>query len=240
MINVPVITRRELHSLFLSPMAYIVLTSFALVQGILFANVLGPRIDPVLTSQWVTFGIPLYLLMAATPVLTMRLLSEETSSGTIETMMTAPVTEPELVLGKFAGVLVFAMVMFLPLGAQMAFLGMQGPMDVGAALAGFMGLFLLTAQFLSIGLLLLGADARADRGGHHDVRRAAGALLGLPHGRRLAGRARPAAGATSPRPATTPASRRASWTRGTWPTSSLTTALFLVLTVRALQLRKWR
>ena len=151
MVNVPVITRRELGAFFLSPMAYIVLTGFALAQGIMFALVLHPPIDPAWTAQWV-FSIPLYLLIVAAPVLTMRLLSEETSSGTIETMMTAPVTETELVLGKFGGVLVFAMVMFLPLAAEMGFLGLHGQMDPGPVLAGFMGLFLLTAQYLALGL----------------------------------------------------------------------------------------
>ncbi len=151
MVNVPVITRRELSSFFLSPMAYIVLTGFALVQGIQFARVLETHMDPAWVAEWV-FRTPLNLLIVAAPLLTMGLLASERAGGTLETMMTAPVTELEVVLGKFCAVLVFAMVMFLPLVAELAFLGMQGPMDVGPALAGLMGVFLLTAQFLAIGL----------------------------------------------------------------------------------------
>jgi ABC-2 type transport system permease protein len=209
------------------------------VQGILFANVLGPRIDPAMTSQWVTFSIPLYLLMAATPVLTMRLLSEETASGTIETMMTAPVTEAELMLGKFAGVLVFAMVMFLPLAAQMAFLALHGPVDVGAALAGCMGLFLLAAQFLSIGLLC-SALTRVQIAA---AIMAFAALLALSSVSLLAGASR-SAPARAVRYLSA-AGHYAGFSQGIVDTRDvayfvLTTALLLVLTVRALQLRKWR
>ena len=239
MVNVPVITRRELNSLFLSPMAYVVLTGFALAQGILFANVLEPRMDPVLTAEWITFGIPVYLLMAAAPVLTMRLLSEEASSGTIETMMTAPVTEAELVLGKFAGVLVFAMVMFLPLAAQMAFLGLHGQMDTGPALAGFMGLFLLTAQFLSIGLLCSALTR---------VQIAAAimtfaALLAL-YSASFMARDSQALPARLLR-YLSPPGHYTGFSQGIVDTRDvayfvITIALFLVLTVRALQLRKWR
>jgi len=239
MINVPVITRRELNSLFLSPTAYVVLTGFAFVQGLLFANVLGPHVDPVLTCELITFRIPLYLLMAATPVLTMRLLSEETAGGTIETMMTAPVTEAELVLGKFAGVLVFAMVMFLPIGAQMAFLGLHEPLDAGATLAGSMGLFLLTAQFLSVGLLCSALTRMQIAAAIMSF----AALLALCSASYLAGGSR--GGLGSLLRYLSPPGHYTGFSRGIVDTRDVayfvvTTALLLVLTVRALQLRKWR
>jgi ABC-2 type transport system permease protein len=151
MVNVPVIMRRELQSFFLSPMAYLVLTGFALVQGIQFAGVLEPHLDPAWVAEY-AFHTPVYLLLFAAPLLTMGLLAAERAGGTLETMMTAPVSALEVVLGKFAAVLVFAMVMFLPLAAEVAFLGAQGQMDVGPVLAGLMGVFLLTGQCLAIGL----------------------------------------------------------------------------------------
>jgi ABC-2 type transport system permease protein len=98
------------------------------------------------------FMVPVYLLIVAAPVLTMRLLSEEMRSGTIESLMTTPVTEAEVVLGKFAAVLVFAVVMFLPLAAQAVYLGLLGGVDPGLVLAGFLGLMLLTCQYLAIGI----------------------------------------------------------------------------------------
>lgn len=238
MVNVPVITRRELHSFFLSPVAYIVLTGFALAQGIMFALVLEPPIDPGWTAEWV-FRIPVYLLMIAAPVLTMRLLSEETGSGTIETMMTAPVTETELVLGKFAGVLVFAMVMFLPLVAQMAFLGLHGQMDIGPVLAGFMGLFLLTAQYLAIGLLC-SALTRVQVASAIMNFAVLVALYAAPFMARQSEAALPRLLRY-----VSPTSHYVGFARGIVDTRDvaylvITIALCLFLTVRALDLRKWR
>ena len=91
-------------------------------------------------------------MVVAIPLLTMRLLSEETHSGTIETLMTAPVTEMEVVLGKFVGALLFATIMMLPIGLEIAYLRLLGPMDAGPLLAGFLGAFLLVAQFIAVGL----------------------------------------------------------------------------------------
>jgi len=238
MVNIPVITKRELHAFFLSPVAYIVLTGFAIAQGIMFVVVLEPPIDPVRTAEWV-LRIPVYLLMVAAPALTMRLLSEETAGGTIETMMTAPVTETELVLGKFCGALVFAVVMFLPLVAQMAFLGLYGKMDVGPVLAGFMGLFLLTAQYLAIGLLC-SALTRAQVA---SAIMTFAVLLALAAAPFLAGKGE----AALPRLLryVAPVGHCESFAKGIVDTRDLaylviTIVLALFLTVRALDLRKWR
>jgi len=153
MVNVPVITRRELSSYFLSPIAYVVLAAFAVAQGIAFALLLGrggiPDLD--LTAQAV-FRVPFDLLMLTVPIITMRLLSEESRSGTLETLMTTSTTETEVALGKFAGALVFASVMFLPLAAQVVYLEALGTLDPGAVMAGTLGLLLLTGQFVAIGL----------------------------------------------------------------------------------------
>lgn len=151
MVNTPVVARRELNALFMSSTAYVVLTCFALAQGLLFAVALRPPVDPEWILEWV-FKLPVYLLMVGAPAVTMGLLSQESSSGTIEALMTAPVTETEVVLGKFTGALIFALALFLPVVAEIGFLAMHGPVDPGIALAGFMGLFLLTAQYMAIGL----------------------------------------------------------------------------------------
>lgn len=154
MVNVPVITRRELNAYFLSPIAYVVVTCFALAQGVGFALLLGAGrgvdLDSAVQSL-VTF--PFQLLMLAAPLLTMRLLSEEAATGTLETLMTTPTSEAEIVLGKFAAALVFEMVLFIPLLGQVAFLATAGGLDAGRLLAGALGLFLLAAQFTAIGLL---------------------------------------------------------------------------------------
>jgi len=151
MVNVPVITKRELNAYFLSPIAYVVLTAFALGHGLLFAPVLSTSMDLGTAAKLALYS-PVFLLMVAIPLLTMRLLAEEVHSGTVETLMTAPVTELEVVLGKFVGALVFATVMMLPIGLEVAFLRLLGPMDAGPLLSGFLGLFLLAAQFIAVGL----------------------------------------------------------------------------------------
>jgi ABC-2 type transport system permease protein len=151
MVNVPVITRRELSAYFLSPIAYVVLTAFALGHGIIFSIGIGPALDLGDTAQR-AFGLLLFLLIFVVPLLTMRLLAEEMHSGTIEPLMTAPVTEPEVVLGKFVGALLFAAIMMLPIGLEIAYLRLLGPMDAGPLLSGFLGAFLLTAQFTAVGL----------------------------------------------------------------------------------------
>ncbi len=151
MVNIPVITKRELSSYFLSPIAYIVVAGFAVVHGLFFVLRIQPQIPRVDMVALFTFEVLIPLLVAA-PLLTMRLLSEESSQGTMETLMTTPVTETEVVLGKFVGALVFTGVMYLPIPLELIFLRLLTPLDTGALLAGALGLFLLTAQFLAVGL----------------------------------------------------------------------------------------
>ena len=87
---------RELRAYFFSPLAYVVLFFFLIVNGVIFANLVGALIDPrsgggpplgfFFRSTWL-------MLLILAPVLTMRLVSEELRSGSIEVLMTAPVTE---------------------------------------------------------------------------------------------------------------------------------------------------
>jgi ABC-2 type transport system permease protein len=151
MVNVLAITKRELNTYFLSPIAYIVLTAFALADGIMFVLWVRPPLDPDQVAR-VAFSVPMVLLIFAVPLLTMRLLSDEAYRGTIETLMTAPVTELEVVAGKFVGALIFTVIMFVPILAEVLFLRLLGEMDAGPLLSGFLGVFLLAAQFVAIGL----------------------------------------------------------------------------------------
>ena len=153
MVNVPVVAKRELNAYFLSPVAYVVLTAFALGHGLFFAIFLGRvPLDPDITVMQ-TFWVTLYLFIPAAPVLTMRLLSEEVSNGTIETLLTTPVSNAEVVLGKYMAALIFGMIMLVPLVCEVAFIGFVAEIDYGPVMSGFLGLFLLIAQFLAIGVL---------------------------------------------------------------------------------------
>ena len=238
MINIPVITKRELGAYFLSPIAYIVLTAFALMHGILFSLQVGPSLDLQAASRY-ALALPIYLLALAAPALTMRLFSEEIRSGTIETLMTAPVTETEVVLGKFLGALIFSAVMFTPIMAEIVFLRLLGPWDVGPVLSGFLGLFLLTAQILAIGLLCSALSRMQIASAIINF----AILIGL-YFLWILGRGQTAAWARLLRYAAPPW-HYLSFTRGVVDTRDLayyvvSTGALLFLSVRALQLRKWR
>ncbi len=108
--NVATLTQRELSAQFYSPIAYVVICIFLVVSGIFFAN------DNFLpggeSSVRILMGsfMPLILVFVL-PMLTMRIISEEFISGTIETLMTAPINDTEFILGKFFGALLFYVVM---------------------------------------------------------------------------------------------------------------------------------
>ena len=91
-------------------------------------------------------------MVFAVPLMTMGLLSKEFDSGTIETLMTSPVTDAQVVLGKFLGVMVFYLVL---LATTLVFLGLMsafGRPDAGVAAAGYLGMILLGAAYVSVGL----------------------------------------------------------------------------------------
>ncbi|MFW6188905.1 MAG: ABC transporter permease [Planctomycetota bacterium] len=237
MVKAPVVMKRELNALFLSPTAYVVLTAFAFGQGLFVLGLRAP-VEPVWTVQSL-FGWSQYLLMVAAPVLTMRLLSAEVRSGTIEALMTTPVTEMEVVLGKFSAVLVFGVVLLLPVVGQTLCLSLLGNVDAGAALAGFMGLFLLTAQFLAVGLLC-SALTRTQTASAIVAFVVLIALYFL----WTVSWAEPGVAAALARYVSPPGHFK-NFTRGLVDTRDLTyfvvtTALLVSLAVKSLQLRKWR
>jgi len=111
---------RELRAYFFSPLAYGVMTLLLLVNGGVFWVIVSFLNDP--RAQ---FGAPLQLFFGQTiffwlvllfvaPVLTMRLISEERRSGTIEVLMTAPVTEGQVIVGKYLAALVFYVFLWAP------------------------------------------------------------------------------------------------------------------------------
>jgi len=155
MVNVPVLAGREFRSYFVSPIAYIVLTVFTLVQGITFSLVFaGDRVSAVDLNQVFqsTVGTCSFLMLFAAPLITMGLIAEESSKGTIESLFSAPVTDGEVVLGKYLAALLFAVVLFLPTLFNVLMMEVVGKPDYGPILSGYMGIFLMSAQFLAIGI----------------------------------------------------------------------------------------
>ncbi len=147
-----IIARRELNSFFNSLMAYILLVAFLGFSGF-FTWVFGADVFMVgQASMQSFFGIAYWSLFFFIPGLTMGLLAEETRSGTIELLLTKPVNDWQVVTGKFLSTLILiciALAFTLPYYFTISTLG---PLDHGAVWAGYLGLILMSATYISIGL----------------------------------------------------------------------------------------
>lgn len=153
--------KKELTGYFLSPVAYVTTVFFLAVMGFIFwllASLLtkGPMGVPVMN---LLFGSPFFwmTLLIVAPVLTMRLFAEEKRSGTMETLLTAPVSDTAVVLAKFSGVLAFYIIMWLPTIFFVVVLdrysSVSAPVDFGPVAGGYLGAFLVGAFYLSVGML---------------------------------------------------------------------------------------
>jgi ABC-2 type transport system permease protein len=153
--NTLTIARKELRSYFDTPVAYIVLVTFLLVTGWMFFSTffLMGRADLRMLFSPSPFS-PSMLLVIIAPALTMRLVAEEKKSGTIELMATLPITDTELIIGKFLGALALVV---CAIGATFFYpisISWLGDLDWGPVLAGYVGLMLFASSLLAIGLLM--------------------------------------------------------------------------------------
>ncbi|HEY9420237.1 MAG TPA: ABC transporter permease [Thermoanaerobaculia bacterium] len=147
--------RRELRAYFFSPLAYMVMCFFLAVSGVIFVllvsqlndprSVGGPPLGFFFQASWL-------MLLLVIPVLTMRLISEEVRSGSIEVLMTAPVTEGQVVTGKFLAAFAFYAALWLPTVVYGLSIHIFEKVDWGPVAAGYLGVLLIGAFFLSIGV----------------------------------------------------------------------------------------
>lgn len=156
-----VLWRREMTGYFLSPVAYASLTFFLVVMGLIFyflVSILAEGV-PGIGVMNVMFGSPFYwmTLMVVIPLLTMRLFAEERRMGTLENLLTAPISDASVVAAKFAGVFSFYLLIWLPtllfIAGLQHFSAESPPLDPGAVAGGYFGALLSGAFFLSLGLL---------------------------------------------------------------------------------------
>lgn len=152
---------RELRAYFLSPLGWVVATGFLFFHGLSFQTILDylndPRAPASMTPLDFFFGGTLFFWLAMLfvgPVLTMRLLSEERRSGTIEMLLTAPITEGQVVLGKYLGALVFYLFLWAPTLLYVALLARHLPLDWGPVAASYLGTIGIGGLFLAIGLFM--------------------------------------------------------------------------------------
>jgi ABC-2 type transport system permease protein len=143
--------QRELNAYFYSSIAYVVLTVFLIVTGIFFiSSNFTPGGESSLRELLGNY-MPLILVFIL-PMLTMRLLAEEYRGGTIETLMTAPVSEVEVVLGKFLGAMFFYGIMLATSLVYAVIISVFGRLDIGLLLCTYLGLVLLGAMYVAVGL----------------------------------------------------------------------------------------
>ena len=168
--NILAIARKELKAYFASPIAYIVIGFSAILFGWFFVNLLyyfdrlslqagigagGP--DTVNVNEML-IG-PLFMnvsviLLFTLPLLTMRTYSEEKRSGTIELLLTSPLTDLQIVLGKFIGAFILYAAMLGPTLVHIGFLFAFGNPEWRPVATGYLGVLLMGGCFLSLGLFV--------------------------------------------------------------------------------------
>ena len=166
--NIIAMADKELRSYFASPIAYIIIGLFSLLFGWFFymyltvfvrqseqmmqfgggaANINQQMIRGVLLNSAV-------IILFVMPMITMRTYSEEKRSGTIELLLTSPLTDTQIVLGKFFGAVALYALMLAVTWIHIGILFIYGNPEWKPILSGYLGLLLMGASFLSIGLLI--------------------------------------------------------------------------------------
>ena len=169
--NVWTIARRELKSYFASPIGYILLAMFAVIFGYMFFSAvaffvqfsgqsamgMGRGMPPMNINQFViqpTLGNFSIILLFVSPMITMRLFAEETRSGTIELLLTSPVRDFEIIVGKWlAAMLLYACMLGVSM-VNIAILFVLSTPDWQALLVGYLGLLFMGGTFLSLGAFI--------------------------------------------------------------------------------------
>ncbi len=149
--NIGAIMQRELLSLFCSPIGYIVIAGFLLINGVLvlWTGAFAP--GKLASLRDVFFWMP-WILTVIVPAVSMRMISEEYNSGTIESLMTAPVSDLQMVIGKYLAALSFFTIMLASTLVYAVLMGVYGNPDWGTMLSSYLGLFLIGMGFMAFGV----------------------------------------------------------------------------------------
>jgi ABC-2 type transport system permease protein len=143
------IWRREFKAYFNSPVAYFVITAFLVLVGILF---FVPFFMQDRVSMRGFFGLAPFLFVFFAPAITMRLIAEERRTGTLELLITMPVRDVDVILGKYLAalsLLLVALLLTLPYAFTIAAFG---PLDFGPVWGGYLGLVLMGGAYLALGV----------------------------------------------------------------------------------------
>jgi len=158
---------RELHTMFLSPLAWSILAVVNFIIGYLFLGQLDlflqvqPKLATLIDAPGLTeivispiFSNAAMIFLLVIPLLTMRLISEERRTQTLNLLFSAPISITEIVLGKFLGIMGFIFIMLFFLALMPLSLLFGGNLDLGMVFSGFLALTLLLASFASVGLYM--------------------------------------------------------------------------------------
>ncbi len=231
------VTRRETKAYFTMPSAYVVGAMFLILTGVFFVfDIDQPFAEAGVRGliDWASF----FLIFLA-PLLTMRLLAEEQKLGTLELLLTSPVREWEVVLGKYIASLIMLLAILAVTSYYVILMYIFGTPDSGPVLSAYMGLILYGAAALSIGLLgsslssnqiVAAVVGTAVLLFFSFINRVSAVIEGAP---------------ASFLDALSMESRLADFTRGIIDTSHVIyfvslIAIFVFITIRALETRRWR
>lgn len=159
------IARKELKSMFASPMGWIILALLMFAFGTYYLNgvnnyfeVMSGAIRPAErygVTQFVgqtVYGVASFIMLFAVPLLSMRLISEERRSQTMPFLFSAPLSLTEIVIGKFLGLVMFLAILVIYIALMLSTLNIWSDIDFGYIIANSMGLLLLVASFSALGL----------------------------------------------------------------------------------------
>jgi len=169
-----VIAERELKTYFSSPIAYVALTIFTLLAGVVFYFFVGVMVESVGTRAMMSaqtgrppdpidmpgvivqnmFNFLSFVLLLVLPMITMALFSEEKKRGTMELLLTAPVTDLQVVLGKFLAASVFYLILLATTLVELAILFAYSQPAKGPILSAYLGIALYGLAIIAIGMFI--------------------------------------------------------------------------------------
>src|SRR6266851_2231774 len=167
--NVWTICRKELRSYFVSPIAYLLLTMFAIIFGFFFWNSVGyfnmMSLESQMRGQSFPMSVNEYVIrpllsnisvigLFFIPMISMRLFAEEKRTGTIELLATSPIRDMEVIIGKWLAAVILYAVLLLFTAANFAFLFRYGNPDWKPLAIGYLGLLLQAGGLLAIGTFI--------------------------------------------------------------------------------------
>lgn len=148
--NIKHIFKKEYKAYFVSPIAYIVISVFLIIVGWLFFSTFFLDRQASLTRLFTLLPITFAFII---PAVTMRLFSEEINIGSYELLHTLPVSNQEIIIGKFLAAVAFVGVMMSPTIVYALSTAFLGDLDWGPVIGGYLGAILLGAAFSAIGLM---------------------------------------------------------------------------------------